>query len=146
LIGRYGSSAPRHRRARGGHEASASERAIDEVAARVEAILARDGPSAIAVYSGTHGLFGVCRGDILRIESDHDFIYGIAEESDEVLPGVVSMAHARDGVPGAGSTNRLVTTDRDFEPVSGIPRQSAIAVRIRPLTEPERAAIGAGTG
>src|SRR5262245_57388336 len=34
-----------------------SEAAMDEVAARLTEILARDGPRAIAVYSGTHGLF-----------------------------------------------------------------------------------------
>jgi len=81
-------------------------------------------------------------GDLIRIETDHDFIYGIAMPSDDVLPGVVSMAHAREGAPGTScSTNRLVTTDRDFEPISGIPRQSAIPVRIRGLTEAERRAI-----
>src|SRR4029453_13509669 len=36
----------------------ASETAMDEVAMRLSALIARDGPSAIAVYSGTHGLFG----------------------------------------------------------------------------------------
>src|SRR5262249_12530784 len=36
----------------------ASETALDEVAERLSALIARDGPGAIAVYSGTHGLFG----------------------------------------------------------------------------------------
>ena len=34
-----------------------SARAIDEIAEHIAAIVARDGPNAIAVYSGTHGLF-----------------------------------------------------------------------------------------
>src|SRR5215472_906467 len=34
-----------------------SQRAMDEVADRLQRLIARDGPSAIAVYSGTHGLF-----------------------------------------------------------------------------------------
>ena len=37
--------------------------------------------------------------------------------------------------------NRLVSTERDFEPISGIPRQNAIPVSIRPLTAAELAAI-----
>src|SRR5262245_37092647 len=37
---------------------TASELAMDEIAARLAALIERDGPSAIAVYSGTHGLFG----------------------------------------------------------------------------------------
>src|SRR5262249_52430643 len=35
----------------------ASEDAMDAIAERIAAIVARDGPNAIAVYSGTHGLF-----------------------------------------------------------------------------------------
>ena len=34
-----------------------SRQGMDEVAQRIEALIARDGPQAIAVYSGTHGLF-----------------------------------------------------------------------------------------
>src|SRR5262245_9752720 len=42
----------------GGFADIASELAMDAIAARLSAIIARDGPSAVAVYSGTHGLFG----------------------------------------------------------------------------------------
>jgi anaerobic selenocysteine-containing dehydrogenase len=35
--------------------------AIDEIAARLSAIIDRDGPSAVAVYSGTHGLFSAAK-------------------------------------------------------------------------------------
>jgi anaerobic selenocysteine-containing dehydrogenase len=89
---------------------------------------------------------GVRPGDVIRIESDHDFIYGVAEATDDVLPGVVSMAHARGDDPRrdaevreiGATTGRLVSTERDFEPISGIPRQSAIPVTIRALTVAER--------
>lgn len=80
-------------------------------------------------------------GDVIRIDSDHAFIYAIATASRDVLPGVISMAHARGGSPDddIGSTNRLVTTERDFEPISGMPRQSAIPVNVRPLAPAEQA-------
>lgn len=86
--------------------------------------------------------FSVHSGDVVRIDSDHAFIYGIAEASEDVRPGVISMAHARSGSShdDRGSTNRLVTTERDFEPISGMPRQSAIPVNVRALTPAERAA------
>jgi len=92
---------------------------------------------------------GIRSGDVVRIDSDHDFIYGVAEETSDVLPGVVSMAHARGGAPDldarvraiGSTTNRLVSVERDFEPVSGIPRQSAIPINVRPLTVAELAAI-----
>ena len=88
---------------------------------------------------------GVTTGDVVRIDSDHDFIYGVAQRSDDVPPGVISMAHARGGAPDldgdvrriGSTTNRLVPTDRNFEPISGIPRQSAIPVNIRALARDE---------
>jgi len=89
---------------------------------------------------------GVRSGDVIRIESDHDFIYAVAAASADVRRGVVSMAHARGGLADvdlAGSTNRLVSTARDFEPISGMPRQSAIPVNVRALAATERAALGA---
>jgi anaerobic selenocysteine-containing dehydrogenase len=95
---------------------------------------------------------GVRPGDVVRIDSDHDFIYGVAESTTDVLPGVVSMAHARGGEPErdaevrtiGSTTNRLVSVEHDFEPVSGIPRQSAIPVNVRPLRAEELAAIAPG--
>src|SRR5262249_33351792 len=35
-----------------------SDTALDEIAARVSDLIARHGPTALALYSGTHGLFG----------------------------------------------------------------------------------------
>ncbi|HVO23719.1 MAG TPA: molybdopterin dinucleotide binding domain-containing protein [Candidatus Margulisiibacteriota bacterium] len=82
---------------------------------------------------------GVDPGEVVRIESDHSFIYAIAAPSRAVLPGVISMAHARGGTADdINSTNRLVTTERDFEPISGIPRQSAVPVNVRPLAALEQ--------
>jgi anaerobic selenocysteine-containing dehydrogenase len=83
---------------------------------------------------------GIGAGDVVRIESAHDFILAIAEPATDLRPGVVSMAHAHGGVPErdgdarriGANTGRLVDTERDFEPISGMSRQSAIPVRIIP--------------
>jgi hypothetical protein len=55
-----------------------------------------------------------------------------------VRAGCVSMSHAWGGNPGedddpavlGGNTGRLVPVDRDFDPFTGMPRMSAIPVRV----------------
>jgi anaerobic selenocysteine-containing dehydrogenase len=98
---------------------------------------------------------GVASGDVVRIDSEHDFIYGVAHASDEVPPGVISMAHARGDLPErvdplvlqlGSTTNRLVSTRSDFAPISGAPRQSAIPVGVRALTPDERSALASPAG
>jgi anaerobic selenocysteine-containing dehydrogenase len=97
---------------------------------------------------------GVRPGDVVRIESAHDFIYAVAEAAADLKPGVISMAHAHGDVPArdgelrriGSNTGRLVSTERDFEAVSGMARQSAIPVRVRGLDAAERASLDAEAG
>ena len=51
----------RKRMPEGGFADIASEAAMDEIAERLSALIARHGPNAIAVYSGTHGLFSAAK-------------------------------------------------------------------------------------
>jgi anaerobic selenocysteine-containing dehydrogenase len=83
---------------------------------------------------------GLSGGDVIEIRSDHAAILGVAEAAEDVPPGVVSMAHAW-GDPAAGdkevreigsSTNRLVSNESAFDPITGMARQSAIPVNVRP--------------
>ena len=70
-------------------------------------------------------------------------ITGIVEADDTVRSGVVSMAVAWGGLPGekvdvatsGASTNMLISTDRDTEPLNAMPRMSAIPVNIVPLAK-----------
>ncbi len=86
---------------------------------------------------------GVASGDLVEIASDHDAIVGVAEASDDVPRGVISMAHSWGDAPEhdakvreiGSSTNRLVANDRDFDPITGMARQSAIPVNVRPVTD-----------
>lgn len=83
---------------------------------------------------------GVADGELVMIESPHGEITGVAARAEDVKPGVVSMSHswggatsADDDVRGAGvPTNRLVTVESGFDPITGMAVQSAIPVRIRP--------------
>jgi anaerobic selenocysteine-containing dehydrogenase len=82
---------------------------------------------------------GVRSGDVVEIESAHATIYGVAEAADDVAPGVISMAHAW-GDPAANpkevreigaSTNALISNEVDFDPLTGMARQSAVPVNVR---------------
>src|SRR5262249_60860820 len=74
---------------------------------------------------------GVRPGEVVRIDSDHDFIYGVAEASVDLRPRVVSMAHAHRDRPqhdGRGRTigrtpGRGVRREHGFHPRPGLPRQ-----------------------
>jgi anaerobic selenocysteine-containing dehydrogenase len=92
---------------------------------------------------------GVESGEVVRIDSEHDFVYAVAEECSDLRSGTISLAHARGGSPSLDgdvkhvgcNTGRLVSCECDFEPISGIPRQSAIPVNVRRLSEDELRAI-----
>lgn len=84
------------------------------------------------------GDLGLASGDRVVITSDHSSIEAIVEGDPAVRPGVVSMAVAWGGLPGenldpsshGSSTNMLITTDRDVDPVNAMPRMSAIPVNV----------------
>ncbi len=81
---------------------------------------------------------GLATGDRATISSDHASIDAIVEGDAMVRPGVVSMAVAWGGLPGedldpashGSSTNMLISTDRDADPLNAMPRMSAIPVNI----------------
>lgn len=81
---------------------------------------------------------GLSPGDMVRIESAAGHVLALVEAEPGLRRGAISMAHgfgggARDaeGVRREGaSTNRLVRPDRDFDPITGMARQSAIPVRV----------------
>jgi anaerobic selenocysteine-containing dehydrogenase len=89
---------------------------------------------------------GLASGDLVEIASASGAILAVAEATDEVLPGVISMAHAWGATPErdsqvreiGSSTNRLVDNTRDYDPISGMARQSAIPVNLSPVTEAPR--------
>jgi anaerobic selenocysteine-containing dehydrogenase len=83
---------------------------------------------------------GLVDGQHVEIESSRASVRAIVEASDDVRPGVISMAHAWGGAPDRGddvevqgtSTARLVDNAREYDPIAGMPRQSAIPVNVRP--------------
>jgi len=86
---------------------------------------------------------GLSAGDLLEIESDHDAIFGVAQPTDELKSGVISMSHCWGDTPDRRldvreygvNTNRLIKTDKDFEPITGQARMSAIPVAVRSIKD-----------
>jgi anaerobic selenocysteine-containing dehydrogenase len=83
---------------------------------------------------------GVQAGDLVRIRSARSSLVAVVEPADDVKRGVISIAHSWGGssltdekVRDIGTpTNRLVSTDTDYDPVTGMVVQSAIPVAVTP--------------
>lgn len=82
-------------------------------------------------------------GDVVEIDSARSSIMAVVEPDHTVRRGCISMTHAWGGNPDddadpftiGGNTGRLVSTDQDWDPYTGIPRMSAIAVNVRKVAD-----------
>ncbi|MEL7453187.1 MAG: molybdopterin dinucleotide binding domain-containing protein, partial [Pseudomonadota bacterium] len=85
------------------------------------------------------GDIGVAEGDIIEVESARASIKCVAVTAPDVRAGCLSIPHAwgtnpdeeDDPLGAGGNTGRLSFNDRDFDRRTGIPRMSAIPVRVR---------------
>ena len=83
---------------------------------------------------------GVAEGDMVRIATAHDGIAAKAEADPTLRRGVVAIAHAFGGLVDEDdrylelgvNTGRLVRTDEDYDPITGMPRMGNIPVAITP--------------
>jgi anaerobic selenocysteine-containing dehydrogenase len=90
---------------------------------------------------------GVVDGDLVEISAPAGSVWAVVESAPDVRRGVISMAHSWGGssttdekVRDIGSpTNRLVATDRSYDPITGMVVQSAIPVSVRPIDDQARA-------
>jgi anaerobic selenocysteine-containing dehydrogenase len=81
---------------------------------------------------------GFAAGDRVEIVSDHGRIAAIVQDDETVRPGVVSMSHGWGALPDeaadcaehGSSTSLLVSSERDYDAINAMPRQSAIPVNI----------------
>jgi anaerobic selenocysteine-containing dehydrogenase len=86
---------------------------------------------------------GITNESPIEISAANGQVFGLAKASPDVRPGVISMAHAfgdvdtgLEGLRAHGNTtNRLVDETRDYDPITGQSRQSAIPVQIRKVAE-----------
>jgi anaerobic selenocysteine-containing dehydrogenase len=88
-------------------------------------------PSAIA-------RLGLQTGDLVTVTSPHDSIPSVLEADDTLRIDVIAMHHAFGGLPAedgevrdrGSNVGRLVATDVDYDPITGMPRQGNIPVRV----------------
>jgi anaerobic selenocysteine-containing dehydrogenase len=81
---------------------------------------------------------GLRDGDLVDIRSPRASIRGVVAVSDDLRPGVVSMAHSWGGLPAddgsvreIGSPTGRLADLRSYDPVTGIPCMSAIPVSVQ---------------
>lgn len=92
---------------------------------------------------------GFVSGELIRIESPHADIKGIVELEEGIRPGVISMSHCFGGDPErdedirekGSAINRLISVDREYDPYTGIPRMSAVPVRVASIKGDESKAV-----
>ena len=92
---------------------------------------------------------GLNDGDSVRIESPHASIAGIVVVEDGIRPGVISMTHCFGGDPErdedirekGSATNKLISVEYEYDPYTGIPRMSAIPVRVLSAPAPANPAV-----
>jgi anaerobic selenocysteine-containing dehydrogenase len=88
-------------------------------------------PEAIAAL-------GLESGELVTISSPHDSIPSVLEADDTLRQDVIAMHHAFGGLPAedhevrdrGSNVGRLVPTDTDFDPITGMPRQGNIPVNV----------------
>ncbi|TPG33236.1 molybdopterin dinucleotide-binding protein [Mycobacterium hodleri] len=81
---------------------------------------------------------GLENGALVTISSPHDSIPSVLEADDSLRHDVIAMHHAFGGLPAedhevrdrGSNVGRLVPTDTDFDPITGMPRQGNIPVNI----------------
>ena len=74
---------------------------------------------------------GAADGTPVILESSLGSIRAVLQRAPDIRAGVVSMAHGFEGDGTSGCTSVLVDDERDYEPLSGLPRMSAIPVTLK---------------
>jgi anaerobic selenocysteine-containing dehydrogenase len=90
------------------------------------------------VHPDTLASLGLESGAAVTVASRHDCIPCVVEADDSMRRDVISMHHAFGGFPTddrdyrdhGSNVGRLVPTDAEYDPITGMPRQANIPVRI----------------
>jgi anaerobic selenocysteine-containing dehydrogenase len=98
------------------------------------------------IHSRDLAALDITDGDLIEVCSRHGRIPAVAASSDDVKPGVVSMAHSWGGTPDpaaqvdakvrdmGSNTNRLIDNRESTERYSAMPRLSTVAVRVSKIS------------
>ena len=103
------------------------------------AVLNRGKPyNPVYIHPDAIAALGLVSGGSVTVVSPHDSISCVAEADSTLRRDVVAMHHAFGGLPSeddefrsrGSNVGRLVATEVDYDPITGMPRQGNIAVRI----------------
>ena len=89
------------------------------------------------LHPGDLEALGLRAGDTVRLQSERASVSVIVEADPCLRPGIVSMSHCFGGDPDAepdierfgAPVTRLVSLDRDFDPLMGMPQQTGFPVK-----------------
>ncbi|WP_235571424.1 molybdopterin-containing oxidoreductase family protein [Mycobacterium sp. Root265] len=90
------------------------------------------------MHSEAIAALGLRSGDLVTVTSPHDSIPSVVEADDSLRRDVIAMHHAFGGLPSedgevrsrGSNVGRLVPTDTEYDPITGLPRQGNIPVRV----------------
>lgn len=107
----------------------------------VDTVRARTPFNPAYLHPSEFPALGIRPGDRIEIESAHGRVMAVAHEDAALRPGVVSLAHGWGDPPDADapaeeagtSVNRLIDTDRHYEPINSMPHMSAVPVNLVPV-------------
>ena len=111
---------------------------LNSLGTELPGLAAKGSTNPAYMHPGDLADLGLDTGDLVTIRSPRSSLVAVAEAAPDVRRGVVSMAHAWGGtsltdekVRDIGTpTNRLVSTNRGHDPVTGMVVQSAIPVAV----------------
>ncbi|MDO8863480.1 molybdopterin-dependent oxidoreductase [Haliea sp. E1-2-M8] len=86
---------------------------------------------------------GIETGATVCLRSPWDHIQAIAEADPTLRPGVIAMTHGFGGLPGqeaqfrelGSNTGRLLNTEVDFDPYTGMPRMGNVPIAVTPSSD-----------
>lgn len=100
--------------------------------------LAGKGYNPAFMHPEDMGALGISQGETVTLNSPHGEIEAIVEADATLRRGVISMAHGfgenpdkADVATRGGNTGRLLSAEIEFDPITGLPRMSAVPVNVR---------------
>lgn len=114
-------------------------------------LMKREPYNAAYMHPDDLAAIGLAAGGRIEIRSDRAAVAAIAAPDAGLRRGTVSISHCWGDIDGAdadpasfgASVARLIFNDRDFDPLTGLPRMSNLPVSITPCGTPEKGATAA---
>lgn len=115
---------------------------VHNSAYNVDAIHGREAFNPLFIHPADLEDLNASNGDLLRISSPYASMEAIVRADDSLRPGVVAMSHNFGGTSNAGdlvrkigsNINQLIDGGAVFDPYTGMPKMSAIPVRLERIT------------